>query len=117
MKRHPRLQGLSREHHHVLVLARRAMRGYLSPTDARRAFYDELALHFAVEEEQLLPALRASGAAGIELAERMQREHDAIRAAIAAEDVATFGRLLHEHVRFEERELFPAFEAQLGDAA
>lgn len=114
MKRHPFLKPLSREHHHALVLARRATRGDLTAADVRRAFYEELALHFAFEEEQLLPALRAAGAA--DLVHRAEREHDQIRAAIAAEDVVTFGRLLTEHVRFEERELFPAFEAQLGDA-
>jgi hemerythrin superfamily protein len=114
MKRHPQLQPLSREHHHALVLARRATRGDLTAHDVRRAFDEALAAHFATEEEWLLPALRALGAD--DLADRTQREHDAIRAAIAEEEVMTFGRLLADHVRFEERELFPSWEALL-DAA
>ena len=114
MKRDPRLQPLSREHHHALVLARRAMRGGLTPGEARSTFYEMLALHFATEEKDLVPVLRAAGRS--DLADRMLYEHEKIRTALAREHIATFGRLLAEHVRFEERELFPAYEALL-DAA
>ena len=45
----------------------------------------------------------------------------ALRAHVAAGDVPgdelrALGDLLHDHVRAEERELFPAIEAALGDA-
>jgi hypothetical protein len=108
MKRDPRLQRLSREHHHALVLARRAVRGELSLEQAHRAFAEELAPHFAIEEQHLLPALANTGETA--LADRTRREHDEMRAALARGDLAELGRLLTAHVRFEERELFPACE-------
>lgn len=105
MQRDPRLRGLSSEHHHALVLARRAPS---IPIDELRAQFDrEIAPHFAVEEELLLPALRASSP---ELVERTERDHEAIRAALAEGEPARFAELLVEHVRFEERTLFPVCE-------
>lgn len=112
MKRDARLMGLSSEHHHALVLARRATRNQLTLAEAQRRFDEELAPHFAVEEELLLPALRNAGA--VELADRTRAEHAEIRAALARADLAELGRLLTEHVRFEERELFPACETLLA---
>jgi hypothetical protein len=112
MKRDERLRALSGEHHHALVLARRATRGELSVDDLRRAFAEDLAPHFAIEETILLPALREAGHA--DLADRTAREHDEIGAALTRGEVSTFGRLLTEHVRFEERELFPACETTLA---
>lgn len=113
MKRDPRLQPLSREHHHALVLARRAARGSLTAADVRRAFDEEIAPHFATEEAELVPLLYAAGPGGGALADRMLREHDEIRAAALREDLSAFGRLLAAHVRFEERELFPACEKSM----
>jgi hypothetical protein len=114
MKRDPRLQPLSRDHHHALVLARRATRGALGIAEVRRAYDAELAPHFAVEESALLPALYAAGRT--DLADRMLHEHHEIQAALAREDLSSFGRLLTDHVRFEERDLFPAYEAILAAA-
>jgi hypothetical protein len=112
MKRDARLRVLSSEHHHALVLARRASRGELSLADAQRAFDEDLAPHFAVEESLLLPPLCAAGRP--DLAERTLREHDRIRDALSRSEIGEFGRLLTEHVRFEERELFPACEMLLA---
>ena len=114
MKRDPRLHRLSSEHHYALVLARRATRGELSVEEARRAFDVTLSAHFAVEERRLLPALVDAGE--VALAERTRLEHAAIARALESGDLLAFGRLLTEHVRFEERELFPACEPLLtGD--
>ena len=112
MKRDARLIGLSSEHHHALVLARRATRNELTLDEAQRRFDEELAPHFPTEEQILLPALRSAGA--VELADRTRAEHVEIRAALGRADLAELGRLLTEHVRFEERELFPACEALLS---
>lgn len=124
MKRDPRLHGLSADHHHALVLARR-----LSQTtsltaseaaDLRAVFDRELEPHFRAEEELLLPPLRTKGEA--KLVERTLADHAALRAAIqaAAGGDATaardLGTRLGDHVRFEERDLFPACERQLSDA-
>ncbi len=128
MKRHPHLEPLSDDHHRSLVLARRirlAAReepGHEPLTqfwdEMRRLLASELEPHFRVEEEQLFPALEAAGEHA--LAERGRREHARLRElggrapdpAVAAE----LGELLHHHVRFEERELFPRAEAVLPDA-
>ena len=54
-----------------------------------------------------------------EAAGRTCREHDAIRAAVAAvadvESAQSLGTLLHDHVRFEERVLFPMLERRLTE--
>ncbi len=113
VKRDPRLQGLSSEHHQALVLARTLETGRAVPDLAAR-FAAELEPHFRIEEEMLLPALAAAGEET--LVRRTLDDHAALRALVAdpASGVA-FGRRLREHVRFEERELFPACEAHLGD--
>lgn len=127
MKRDDRLKQLSSEHHHALVLARDLSRHAAAGTadaavvaDLRARFERELQPHFRVEEEILLPALRALGDDA--LAARVEGDHSALRAHLAAAEqgdpgrVAAFAELLAEHVRFEERELFQACEARLSGA-
>lgn len=121
MKRDRRLQGLSSEHHQALVLAR-SLEGLVNSGDhgaeAARVlaarFDAELAPHFQIEETLLLPALRAAGEAA--LVERTEADHAFLRAQAAAaalgrcEGLGAFAERLREHVRFEERELFPRCE-------
>ncbi len=125
MKRHPQLQPLSDDHHTALVLARRLRRvgsDAGDPADlaelwegARASFARELAPHFRVEEERLFPPLAAAGENA--LVERALRDHRRLRELIASaptpDQVIAFGELLHRHVRFEERELFPRAESVL----
>lgn len=124
MKRDHRLRALSSEHHHALVLARSVSRrasawSIEAGAELARAFADELAPHFAVEEDLLLPALRGAGAG--DLAEHIRETHMALRAlALDAaggdgEAAAMFAAQLTAHIRFEERELFPACEQLLSD--
>ena len=127
MKRDARLWRLSGEHHHALVLARELSRHVASHAadapvvrDLRGPFDRELEPHFRVEETILLPALRALGDHA--LAARIEADHSALRAHLAAAERGDAGQLglfaerLVEHVRFEERELFPRCEALLPDA-
>ncbi|QDX82051.1 hypothetical protein B9N43_12825 [Denitratisoma sp. DHT3] len=117
MKRAAALAGLSREHHTALVLAQRIAAGTLSPADLQARFERELEPHFRAEEAALLPLLAAAGAGA--LAERTRREHDGMRRLLAlvlagdAAALAAFGGALRDHVRFEERELFPDAETRL----
>jgi hemerythrin-like domain-containing protein len=134
VKRHPALVGLSRDHHHELVQARRLRTAADATPDERltvaRAYVDlfftETVRHFRDEEEALFPAYaRRSGETP--LLRRILQEHmqlhglaRALRAEIAAgavppESARRLGDLLHAHVRVEERELFPAIEAALDD--
>ncbi len=124
MIRDPRLRGLSSEHHAALVLARRVGRTLEWTEDEGaslfRRFERELAPHFRVEEDLLLPALREAGAA--HLADRIAGDHAHLRTAVAAARAGdgaaarAFGERLEAHVRFEERELFPMCEELLADA-
>lgn len=125
MKRHPHLQPLSDDHHNALVLARRSRRAAENGepsalretwTDVQRRFARELEAHFRVEEAELFPPL---GAAGEEALVAEARAHHArlrqlVRGAADPERVLEFAELLHRHVRFEERELFPRAERLLS---
>ena len=124
MKRSPFLQPLSREHHAALVLARACERAGRSgnaddvaATCARalREYAAQIEAHFDLEEQRLLPLLQ--GDAGQALVRRTLADHRALRALLDglrqndAAALARFGETLAAHVRFEERELFPAIEA------
>jgi hypothetical protein len=129
VKRHPFLQPLSDDHHGALVLARHTRRaaeraGEASALveawqDLRRRFAKELEPHFRVEEERLFPLLEAAGAGA--LVERARADHARLRTLArgepAPEAALEFAALLHAHVRFEERELFPRAEDLLPAAA
>src|SRR6186713_764232 len=118
MKRSSPLLALSREHHEALVLGRRAGNtdpGSAAARDQRehllRRWDEQLAPHFATEEEELLPALAAAGEAGAaaealaqhaSLRRLLERLRDGDMAALPA-----WGGAMLAHVRFEERTLFP----------
>jgi hypothetical protein len=118
VKRHPHLVPLSDDHHDALVLARRSRRTGESGgspeisaqtwSDVQRRFARKLEPHFRVEEEWLLPQLESAGETA--LVERTRADHASLRALVAGaasrERLLAFGKLLHDHVRFEERELF-----------
>lgn len=93
-----------------------------------QAWDDELRLHFAIEEEDLFPAVRASAvdAATPALVDRLVAEHRRLaelRDRVATSDPAAldealraFAALLEAHVRLEERQLFAAFPGPLPAA-
>lgn len=127
MKRDPRLRRLSDDHHQALVLARRATSAAPSDPAALAELWDEvvrrfaleLAPHFAIEEQHLLPAFERNGPS--ELAARTREEHATLRRLVAdsspdlASKLASFGALLRDHVRFEERVLFNAAQDLLNE--
>jgi len=128
MKRDRRLRQLSDDHHQALVLARRATSAASAEPEAAlvaweevvRRFHRELAPHFSVEEQHMLPALERAGVGA--LAKRTRDEHTELSRLVSEDrhDVATrldrFGALLRAHVRFEERVLFEAAQEQLNNA-
>jgi hemerythrin-like domain-containing protein len=126
MKRIPALQPLSREHHTALTLAKACERavqshdeGLVGKTCQRviQAFSDELEPHFQIEEQSLLPLLHSAENKSLE--QRTMEDHQQLRALLDGlqqndiEALDSFGKLLSAHVRFEERELFPALEGLL----
>ncbi|MCP5066852.1 MAG: hemerythrin domain-containing protein [bacterium] len=128
MKRDRRLRQLSDDHHQALVLARRATSAASAEPEASaaaweevvRRFNSELAQHFSVEEQHMLPPLERVG--GGALAKRTRDDHAELRRIVLEDghDLATrldrFGALLRDHVRFEERVLFEAVQERLSDA-
>ena len=131
MRRSAALAGLSRDHHHALVVARQLYRA--RPQDAETAaerFVTFLAghelAHFELEERVLLPALPDAPAAK-ELARTTRDQHARLRAAARRlqdrrdpPELAVLheaGELLRDHVRMEEQELFPLVEESLDEAA
>ena len=116
MHRHPDLVPLSREHHAPLRLGKHLVAGRGQDELARMR--PALLAHFRDEERELLPLLEGRGEHL--LAQRLKAEHAALEALIDAvlqgERLAETGRALIEHVRFEERELFPRVEVFLEQA-
>jgi hemerythrin-like domain-containing protein len=125
MKRHPELQGLSRDHHQALVVARRLKHVDDEDAIAARAAFLEFwhrhgQLHFRVEEEVLLPGFADAGGAEDPAIARVLHAEIRLRAlqlhggAASVQAERVLGELLAGHVRFEEGELFPAIEATLN---
>lgn len=123
MKRSTALVELSREHHTALSLAQRARRAAAAgdaaaiaamATTLRERFAADLKPHFDEEEVRLLPVLAANGET--ELVARTLADHAELKrlaAQLESPDAAAllaFADCLSGHVRFEERELFPAAE-------
>jgi iron-sulfur cluster repair protein YtfE (RIC family) len=127
MKRHPALQELSRDHQHALAVALRLKRADATSADeARRSFLDywerEGRVHFREEEEVLLPTLARFSELDQPIVARVLLDHVRIRRL--ADDVGGDGALdplhalgteLEQHVRREERELFPLIEQSLPE--
>lgn len=134
VQRHVGLQGLSRDHHHALVLAR-LLRTSLAPVGGsadegggdlqsrvRAEWTSHLAPHFAVEERELLPLCHGVGAELSEQAATIRNDHLALRSMLAGltaastpDDAAALADRLEAHVRFEERVWFPALQAALDE--
>lgn len=141
MKRHPSLHPLSQHHHFALIQALEMRRAAETPSERRAAavmrqaekfvrfWHKSGQVHFREEEEVLLPAYarhtRIDKDAQII---RLLGDHAEIRAAvlnleerlaakdpIEAEELARIGKLLHDHVRLEENEVFPRIEKALGE--
>jgi hemerythrin-like domain-containing protein len=127
VKRSPELAQLSRDHHVALeaaLLLRRAGDENLAAAVERfTEFWRERGeRHFEIEEELLLPAVGEEDAEWAGHAARVRREHGEIRTRSAqiSGDLAAareLGELLNDHVRFEERTLFPLLEERLSRAA
>ncbi len=127
MKRSAALEPLSHDHHEGLAFVARLRRARRTGEDSAplaaevAAFWREhLVPHFQEEEAFVLPILK-DGAAP--LAAQMVEEHRAIRALVETtsatpdswDGLVAFSDALAAHIRFEEREAFPAAE-RLADA-
>jgi len=118
MLRSEALAPLSRDHLDALALAVHVARAadgsaaqrHEAATAIGQGWQSHIAAHFMVEERWLLPLLPA----GV-LRDRLHADHTALRALVAdgsdqPQDLRMFAERLRGHVRWEERELFPAIE-------
>ena len=126
MKRSAALTPLSREHHQALFLVKqvRDRQGEGESRELILAFWEaEGAAHFRIEEEVLLPGSGLDGPDRDPEVARMLDDHLAIRRGIndlreertSPEGLIQLVDRLHDHVRFEERELFPRIERDLPE--
>lgn len=141
MKRHPSLHPLSQHHHFALIQALEMRRAAGAPAEQRAAAVQRQAekfvrfwhktgqVHFREEEEVLLPAYSRHARLDHDAeVMRVLADHAEIRAAagdfekrlakktpIEAHELAHLGKLLHDHVRLEENQVFPRIEEALGE--
>jgi hemerythrin-like domain-containing protein len=123
MKRSEALTPLSHDHQHGLAVALELSRA--TPATAATAagrflsfWHGEGRRHFREEEELLLPALSRHVPADHAAIVRVLTEHVEIRRRAAeveggdatAEELQELGTLLRDHIRHEERVLFPLAE-------
>lgn len=128
MYRHPALRPLSREHFAALLLIRdveeACAEGNLPAAELATAklmdsWHGGLADHFATEDRWLVPHI--TGEARV----RIDAEHEQLRGAVSAITAAAplpvvtiyeFALKLREHIRWEERDLFPLAEQTVAGA-
>ncbi|WP_452231985.1 hemerythrin domain-containing protein [Lacinutrix sp. MEBiC02595] len=117
-KRHKALQPLSREHHHGLLLSWKIRSGFsknIAPERIRMYanwfFETHLIPHFEMEETYIFTILEEDN----ELVKKALADHKQIKALFAetGDDAITLGKIeevLEQHIRFEERILFPEIQ-------
>ncbi|OOR88812.1 hypothetical protein B0182_08865 [Moraxella bovis] len=126
-KRHPALQPLSRQHHLGLVIANKAK----SVTDDDKLIHHQalveclttaILTYFEIERTRLADVIltKLSDNRAVKLAKQMLDEHEYIESLLAntdpsVDDVKELANALYDHIRFEERELFPIAETVLND--
>jgi hemerythrin-like domain-containing protein len=127
MKRHKSLAVLSSDHHKGLNMAKLLKTAIGLPSAEinniykkfKEFFETELAEHFSEEETFLVPPLSNN-----DLIKRMCEEHKAMKEMFnklstsehIGNSLAELGKLLENHIRFEERELFGMIENTLTEA-
>ena len=120
IKRSPQLTPLSKEHHDSLLFVWKIRQGLKNGTDIKliaqfvRWFWEtHLQEHFTEEEQILAPQLPPDNAMVLQ----MKEEHQNIEALIHINEgiadealLAQLANAVNDHIRFEERELFPFAE-------
>ena len=133
MKRHPSLIPLSKEHHGALILARLLQQDappYKGlPSDAPgkadyalKFYQDEIIKHFA-DEEKVTSLVKGLNPELDLLIDEMEKEHvqlhELFRRINNNSDLSAhldkLGRTLEDHVRKEERQIFPMIQDRCSD--
>ena len=117
LKRHKALQPLSREHHHGLLLSWKIRAGFSKNIEPERIktyadwfFKTHLIPHFEMEEQFVFPVLESNN----ELVKKALADHTLLKRLFEDEDIEIalnkIEKALDEHIRFEERVLFPEIQ-------
>lgn len=123
MKRNENLKTLSWEHHDGLVVCFRLQQGLKSNINYKEMAeyvlhtWNNVLKHHFWQEEQILSQKKNNTKKSSECITQMQDDHKKIRELITKIDnnsetklIGEFAELLNNHIRFEERELFPLLE-------
>ncbi|HKG67658.1 MAG TPA: hemerythrin domain-containing protein, partial [Segetibacter sp.] len=127
IKRSKYLVWLSRDHHDGLLIVWKTRQGIRNEISNSRiseyivnAFSNELEPHFQEEENLLFNKLAKEDPLRL----KAEEQHASIREKIkelkiytekTTPDLQVFADLLEEHIRFEERTLFPHIESELKE--
>ncbi|WP_019673226.1 hypothetical protein [Psychrobacter lutiphocae] len=129
MERAKQLQPLSREHHLGLVIATHAKRCANDVEDIAKHWMalteyinDNMSNHFKVEDDLLLVMLaryKDSYPKVAKVLDIIASQHKKLYKIIhlpslSANQIRELGKTLYEHIRFEERELFPLAQELLS---
>ncbi|WP_350559707.1 hemerythrin domain-containing protein [Psychrobacter sp. CAL346-MNA-CIBAN-0220] len=143
MKRANQLQPLSRQHHLGLHVGRHAKECADNPQEiaehwqALSSYMSDMRHHFKIEDNLIVDALLPHQAAQPEVAsvlDTLEEQHkqlnevtaniqasqetkngQATDSVVTVDQVRQLANLLYDHVRFEERELFPIVEKYLTE--
>ncbi|WP_201565413.1 hemerythrin domain-containing protein [Psychrobacter sp. CMS30] len=139
MKRANQLQPLSRQHHLGLNLSRHAKECLDKPEEIAKhwhnltSYINDMQYHFQIEDNLIAHALEPYRTTHPDVAsvlDTLDRQHkqlhqlmDEVEASqksgnkdITVAQVKALGTLLYDHIRFEERALYPAVEEYLTEA-
>lgn len=133
-QRHPALVPLASDHYHGLALALKLQQGTQALTrmwahDSKFqagyvvAFFEkELRHHFEVEERALFPLVVQHVGEAKALVDELTADHRSMEHLVGkicnlststlTQDLIEFGKLLEQHIRKEDRQLFPLFESK-----
>ena len=129
MERSKYLETLSFEHHDGLVIALRIKKDLKNEVKPAHLFayvidvYENGLQHHFHQEEVCFNKVMQNIAAAEKLMNRMETEHMQFAELVkeiqapgsnVLEQIRIFGELLNDHIRFEERELFPVIEQSLS---
>jgi hemerythrin-like domain-containing protein len=131
-KRHISIVPLARDHHEALLLAVRLQQGNQAllkiwshdpDFQARNVvtFFDQhLAQHFRAEEEVLFPLAATHILQARDMVQKLIEDHKTLTLSVGRfrsgtakslePELVAFGKLLEDHVRLEDRVLFPLVE-------
>jgi iron-sulfur cluster repair protein YtfE (RIC family) len=126
-KRHEALHPLSHDHHHGLMFCMHIRKGLENEVDPRRIcaylrhFFDEhLRNHFRDEENLVFNLLSLDNPLRKEAEMQHQQLHH-FRQIIGMQDYTNkeilrkFEEALNQHIRFEERQLFPHLQQEIDE--